>query len=274
MNSLTLFHPAWQRPALMAGLLAAHGALAWLLAPKTRPVAGIAPPVIEMVTAEPSAVAAPAAPAMAASPQAVEPETAPPVAEAPPPEPPVPAEPAPRVADVRPPPAIVAPDALVIPAIPDPVPPRNRESERRAEQRRMERDRRDEARRREREEQRRRRTEEDRRQATAAPTRPASAAPPSPGQAATSGGGASATAYASLVHRILQAKASALGLNARGRISVSFAIDGAGRMTQSGILRSSGDDGVDHAIRAMLARASFPAPPAGRFAGAVTIRVE
>ncbi|MCZ0732890.1 energy transducer TonB family protein, partial [Phreatobacter sp. AB_2022a] len=79
---------------------------------------------------------------------------------------------------------------------------------------------------------------------------------------------------ASLVHRILQAKASALGLNARGRISISFAIDGAGRMAQSGILRSSGDDGVDHAIRAMLARVSFPAPPAGRFSGSVTIRIE
>ena len=277
MNAAALSRPAWQRPALMAGILAVHGALAWLLAPKTRPVAGMAPPVIEMVTAEPLAVAAPEAPAPAASPEVAEPEAVQPPSEAPPPEPPAAAEPAPQVAEAAPPappPDIVAPDAPVLPAVPDSIPPRNREVERRAEQRRIERDRREEARRREREEQRRRRADEERRQAEARPQRPASAAPQSRGQAAASGGGASATAYASLVHRSLQAKASALGLHARGRISVSFAIDGAGRMAQSGILRSSGDDGVDHAIRAMLARASFPAPPAGRFSGSVTIRIE
>ncbi|CEJ11797.1 hypothetical protein BN1110_02092 [bacterium YEK0313] len=269
MSAVALFHPAWQRPALMAAILAVHGALAWLLAPKTRSMAGIAPPVIEMVTAEPLAVAAPEAPAPAATPEVAEPEAVQPPSEAPPPEPPAAAEPAPQVAEAAPPappPDIVAPDAPVLPAVPDSIPPRNREVERRAEQRRIERDRR--------EEQRRRRADEERRQAEARPQRPAPAAPQSPGQAAASGGGASATAYASLVHRILQAKASALGLNARGRISVSFAIDGAGRMAQSGILRSSGDDSIDHAIRAMLARASFPAPPAGRFAGSVTIRVE
>ncbi|WP_163364489.1 TonB family protein, partial [Escherichia coli] len=84
----------------------------------------------------------------------------------------------------------------------------------------------------------------------------------------------SAAAYASQVHRILQSRTTALGLNARGNVSVSFAIDAAGRMASSGIIRSSGDDGVDHAIRTMLARSSFPAPPSGRFSGSVTIRIQ
>ncbi|MCZ0734280.1 hypothetical protein OZ671_08525, partial [Phreatobacter sp. AB_2022a] len=127
MSAAGLLHPAWQRPALLAGTLAVHGALAWLLVPKTRSVAGIAPPVIEMVTAEPSAVATPEAPATAASPQAAEPEAAQPAAETPAPEPAAPLEAARQVAEAAPPvspPDIVAPDAPVIPAVPAPVPSR------------------------------------------------------------------------------------------------------------------------------------------------------
>ncbi|QCI67048.1 TonB family protein [Phreatobacter stygius] len=292
MTARGILHPGWLRPALMLGVVTVHGALIWALSPKTRAHVGLAPPVIEMVQAQaeasapaqppeteaaPSAEQAPAVeqvaaaePAPAELPPPVVPPSVEPLVEAPVDRPELPPEPVP-------PPVVAEPSAPVIPAVqPQPERPRDAQAERRIEQRRIERERAAEAQRREREDERRRKREEQRQQAMARPPRELSTgtAASEGSRPAQAGGNVSAAAYASQVHRILQTRTSALGLNARGNVSVSFAIDASGRMAASGIIRSSGDDGVDHAIRTMLARSSFPAPPAGRFSGSVTIRIQ
>lgn len=291
MTPQGMLHPAWLRPVLIVGAVAIHAGLFWTLSPRTRPQAGVAPPIIEMVQAEAEA-AAPEQPVAAEAAPRIEPapameETA--LAEPPPVEPvqeerqdqaelppELPPAPSPEPAQLTPP-LVAQPAAPAIPvAQPPPERPRDTEVERRAEQRRIERERVAEAQRREREDQRRRKRDEERRQALARPPRELStgAAPSDAGRPAQAGGNVSAAAYASQVHRILQSRTTALGLNARGNVSVSFAIDASGRMAASGIIRSSGDDSVDHAIRTMLARSSFPAPPSGRFSGSVTIRIQ
>ncbi len=286
MTPQGMLHPAWLRPALLISIVTLHGALLWALNPRTRAQAGLAPPVIEMVQAEAETATPEQAPAAEAAPSteqapAVEPVAAaepPSTTDLPPPvEPPTaaPNEPA-EVPEPLPPPIRAEPTAPVIPTTQAPRErPRDIQAERRAEERRIERERAAEAQRREREDQRRRKRDEERRQAMARPPRELStgAASSDAGRPGQAGGNVSAAAYASQVHRILQSRTTALGLNARGNVSVSFAIDGSGRMASSGIIRSSGDDGVDHAIRTMLARSSFPAPPSGRFSGSVTIRI-
>uniref|UniRef100_UPI001952E444 hypothetical protein n=1 Tax=Klebsiella pneumoniae TaxID=573 RepID=UPI001952E444 len=74
MTPQGMLHPAWLRPALVMGAVTLHAGLFWTLSPKTRPQAGVAPPVIEMVQAEAEATA-PEQPAAA--------EAAPSIAQAP-----------------------------------------------------------------------------------------------------------------------------------------------------------------------------------------------
>lgn len=291
MTPQGMLHPAWLRPALLVSIVTLHGTLLWALSPRTRTQAGLAPPVIEMVQAEAETAAPEQAPAAEARPSAEQAPAAEPVAAAEPPpvtDPPAPVEPPPvepappaqnepvAVPEPIAPPVLAEPTAPVIPNRPIPQErPRDIQAERRAEERRIERERRAETQRRERDDQRRKRDEERRQAMAARPPRELStgAASSDAGRPAQAGGNVSAAAYASQVHRILQSRTTALGLNARGNVSVSFAIDASGRMASSGIIRSSGDDGVDHAIRTMLARSNFPAPPAGRFSGSVTIRI-
>jgi protein TonB len=89
------------------------------------------------------------------------------------------------------------------------------------------------------------------------------------------GNAASGAAYAGRVRAILQGRAHALGIeDLEGSVGVTFVIGASGRMESHAITRSSGSGSVDRLIRGMLASASFPPPPGGRFAGSVTIRIQ
>lgn len=91
----------------------------------------------------------------------------------------------------------------------------------------------------------------------------------------TPGNAASGAAYAGRVRAILQGRAHALGIeDLEGSVGVTFVIGASGRMESHAITRSSGSGSVDRLIRGMLASASFPPPPGGRFAGSVTIRIQ
>lgn len=91
----------------------------------------------------------------------------------------------------------------------------------------------------------------------------------------TPGNAVSGAAYAGRVRAILQGRAHALGIeDHEGSVGISFVIGASGRMESHAITRSSGSGTIDRQIRAMLGSASFPAPPGGRFAGSVTIRIQ
>jgi len=80
--------------------------------------------------------------------------------------------------------------------------------------------------------------------------------------------------YAAQVHRLLQARANALGLeNMSGIVSITFVIDEGGRVRSHDLSRPSGDQHIDRAMRRLMASTTFPPPPGGRFAGTVTIRI-
>ncbi len=65
---------------------------------------------------------------------------------------------------------------------------------------------------------------------------------------------------------------------AQGNPSVSFSIDGSGRVVSVSLTRASGDPDIDAEIVAMVHRASpFPAPPPGAphvFSAAVNFRLQ
>ena len=95
------------------------------------------------------------------------------------------------------------------------------------------------------------------------------------GRAGPPGNAASGAAYAGKVRAILQARANALGIeDQEGAVGLSFVIGGAGRMESHAITRTSGSASVDRMIRSMMASASFPPPPGGRFSGTVNIRIQ
>ena len=95
------------------------------------------------------------------------------------------------------------------------------------------------------------------------------------GRAGTPGNSLSGAAYAGKVRAILQARANALGIeDQEGSVGLSFVIGGSGRMESHAITRTSGSASVDRMIRGMMASASFPPPPGGRFSGTVNIRIQ
>lgn len=95
------------------------------------------------------------------------------------------------------------------------------------------------------------------------------------GRAGSPGNAVSGAAYAGKVRAILQARANALGIeDQEGSVGLSFVIGGAGRMERHAITRTSGSASVDRMIRGMMASASFPPPPGGRFSGTVNIRIQ
>lgn len=94
-------------------------------------------------------------------------------------------------------------------------------------------------------------------------------------RAGAPGNAAAGAAYAGRVRAILQGRANALGIeDHEGAVGVSFTIGASGRMESHAITRTSGSGSVDRLIRGMLASASFPPPPGGRFVGSVTIRIQ
>jgi protein TonB len=77
--------------------------------------------------------------------------------------------------------------------------------------------------------------------------------------------------YAGLVsahlRRHQQYPADARGRGDQGTATVSFSLDGGGRVTSSRLVRGSGISSIDQEVQAMVRRASpFPAPPTGRSA--------
>ncbi len=111
------------------------------------------------------------------------------------------------------------------------------------------------------------------------PTAPAGA-PAGTGDVAARAPGASSEGdpalarYAAQVHRQLQARANALGLeNVSGTVSITFVIDEAGRVRTHELSRPSGDHHIDRAMRKLMSTTMFPPPPGGRFSGTVTIRI-
>lgn len=95
------------------------------------------------------------------------------------------------------------------------------------------------------------------------------AAPPS-----QTGAGGNNAGYAARVRSVLQARATALGFeDVNATVGLSFTIDGSGHVASSSVSKPSGDFKVDAALRRMLASASFPPPPGGKFSGSVTVRI-
>lgn len=193
-----------------------------------------------MVPAEAAAELAPAEPVM--------PDPAPTV------EPVSPAEPPQReVIETAPPPAVMPPVPVIAKAPPEPMPvvrPAPR-SERKASQ-----------------------PTARAAQATGAPASTATGHGTARG-GGTPGNAASGAAYAGRVRAILQGRANALGIeDHEGSVGISFVIGASGRVESHAITRSSGSGSVDRQIRGMMASASFPAPPGGRFSGSVTIRIQ
>jgi protein TonB len=77
--------------------------------------------------------------------------------------------------------------------------------------------------------------------------------------------------YAGLVsahlRRHQQYPADARGRGDQGTATVSFSLDGGGRVTSSRLVRGSGISSIDQEVQAMVRRASpYPAPPSGRAA--------
>lgn len=95
-----------------------------------------------------------------------------------------------------------------------------------------------------------------------------------PAAAARAGAGGQDAGYAARVRAALQARANALGFeDVNATVVLSFSIDAAGRVNSASVARPSGDFKVDGALRRMLASASFPPPPGGRFSATVPVRI-
>lgn len=93
-------------------------------------------------------------------------------------------------------------------------------------------------------------------------------------RAARPGAGGNDAGYAARVRASLQARANALGFeDVNATVVLSFSIDASGRVASASVARPSGDFKVDGALRRMLASASFPPPPGGRFSGVVPVRI-
>ena len=176
--------------------------------------------------------------------------------------------PLPRLEDAVVPPPSEAPPVVLVPPPPPPPPPPPKPAPRKEAERP------------------RPRPEPSRDAATAAggastrqPTAPVGAAAGT-GDVATRAPGAGSEGdpalarYAAQVHRLLQARANALGLeNMSGVVSITFVIDEAGRVRTHDLSRPSGDQHIDRAMRKLMSSTMFPPPPGGRFSGTVTIRI-
>lgn len=252
--------PAALRPFVLALVLGAHGAAVWASLPAGQAI-GVPEPVSVLLEREEAEPAQPEPPLVLPEPPVPEPlviETPPftlPPVELPPLLAPVLAEPpssppieAPEVRPEENAPVIVPP----VPVIPPPPIPRplRVEPPKREPPRPLARP-------------------QPKQQAALAP-RPANSAP----AARPPGAGGADPGYASRVRAMLQARAHALGFeDVNATVGLSFTIDASGRVTTAAIAKPSGDFKVDAALRRMLASASFPPPPGGRFTGAVTVRI-
>ena len=99
--------------------------------------------------------------------------------------------------------------------------------------------------------------------------RAAPATPKTPSGGVGVGRSANDPNYRALVaahlQRYKQYPSDARTAHQQGSGSVSFSIDGSGRVTSAGVSRGTGVGSLDHELAAMVRRASpFPAPPGGR----------
>jgi protein TonB len=255
--------PGWLRPTALALILAGHAAL--LL--EVKPVADNAPQLESMeVALVPLGDSVEDQKAQ----EEIKPAEPPP----PPPEPPPPPPPAELTA---PPPQVVAPEAPPLPvAKPQPevkpkpqVKPKPRpeveEQPDRAELRRIERRKREEAEQRREEQEERRKAQQARLEARRGVV-----------QGAARANGMSQASYAGLIiaelnrHKFFPAAARAAGVT--GSVGVAFTIGPSGRVVSQSITRSSGNGSLDAAARAIMSAVHVPPPPGGRFSTATSIR--
>ncbi len=94
-------------------------------------------------------------------------------------------------------------------------------------------------------------------------------------EAATATARAAAASYSSSVAaefaRHKHYPDSAKSQRIQGTAVLSFVIGPSGSLVSSSITRSSGNDQLDAAVRAMAAASHFPPPPGGRFASAIPV---
>ena len=258
-----LFGPLWQRPAVVAIVVALH---ALALATLPHLARKLSEPVTEVIVdIQPEAAPAEPTPPAPEAPKETEatteptpsplpppqdlaplPAEPPPVAEAPPleqqpPEPPpaAPIEQPPLPAPEPPPPAPVE----LAPPKPPPTPPKI-EARKPAE-----------------------RPAPARAQPWRAPAEEARTAPPTSASASSAAGAASMSAYTGEVSAAIRSRMfyppAARARQARGVVGVAFTIGASGAVTSFSITRSSGDNDLDAAARTLVRTTRFPPPPGG-----------
>lgn len=299
----TLRRPLWLRPLAVIGAVSAHGAaLAGLIVKAPVEMVGQPPPVDLVRDVEPASARAGAdwSPASTLAAAVPAPDPPPPVeirlpslaTAIPPPDPPPPIEirlptlaaalrepdsppplefQLPKLEDAVPPPEVEVPATVLIPVLPPTQPAPKREPERVNPQPPPP----------QRQPPPRRTSPAERSAATApaqaAPSSGANPASPESGKQAKSSASdvdLAAARYATQVHRLLQARANALGLeHVTGTVGLTFTIDDSGRIISHAITLASGDQHIDRAMKRLMTTTVFPPPPGGRFSGTVTIRI-
>lgn len=252
------FRPLALRPSALALVIGMHGAMVWASIPFDK---AIGDPEAISVSLERETVSPQAEKAPQQAPEPIPAEVTP--AQTPPempadaaaPPPPPPELPLPEIAQQAPIEATMAlPEekpVVVVPPPPKIAPPPRR----RAEPKQLP------------------KKEAKREARPAAPPSP-TAAPAARAHGGQTGASGNDAGYAARVRSVLQARANALGFeDVNATVGLSFTIDGSGRVALSSVSKPSGDFKVDAALRRMLASASFPPPPGGKFSGSVTVRI-
>jgi periplasmic protein TonB len=87
------------------------------------------------------------------------------------------------------------------------------------------------------------------------------------------GGAVSSARYRSIVQSRLAGRKSELAVRGKGVVAIRFTIGPSGRVVSASVARSSGNGALDQAARSLVASASFPPPPGGKFSAVVPFRV-
>jgi protein TonB len=250
---------------LLVGSFAAHAGLYWMLNREPPPLAsvGVESMSVEIVLGtdmpagraeEPAKSEEEPAPPSQAAPEPAQPEPHREAVQQVEPEPSPPAEAAPAASNVEPPPApsVSAPSVLAVPSATDAVPPLRLAPPKRVE------------------------TAPARQPKQPRPVRQhqamlptAAAAPATSANGIGRGRSDADNNYRGLVAahlaRYKRFPADARSRGDQGVASVSFNLDGGGRVTSVALMRGSGVASLDQEVQAMVHRASpFPAPPSGR----------